>query len=183
VYSKPKWEVRPLPHLVLQDSDHESCLVIFVLCSLCSCFSPPSFCFNSSILVGFELSRLFLDGQGHVLKCFTKGNPQIPHELIHRGLFHFREKTCSCTIFLRFTEFWFILGHDPLEVAFILPGESLCKVASRSELVWLSFGLEIDFSRSLLVHTRHVRWAYRTCPVDKLSILELKFCRDLPQGV
>ena len=145
-YSKPKWEVRPLPHLVLWDSDHELCLVIFVLCSSCSYFSPPPFCFNSSILVGFKLSWLFLYGQGHVLKCFTKGNTQIPHELIDRGWFHFGEKTCSCTIFLWFMEFWFVLGHDPLEVAFLLPSESLCKVVGRSELVWLSFGLEIDFS-------------------------------------
>jgi hypothetical protein len=72
-------------------------------------------------------------------------------------------------------EFWFVLGHDPLEVAFILPGESLCKVASQCELAWLSFGLEINFSRSLLVHTKHIQWTYWTCLVVKLSSLELKF--------
>ena len=183
MYSKPKWEVRPLPHLVLWDSNHELCLLIFVLCSSCSCFSPPLFCFDSSILVGFELFHWFLDGQGRVLKCFTKGNPQIAHELIDRGWFRFGLKTCSCTAFLRFTKFCFVLGHDPLEVSFILPGESLCKVVSRSELVWLSIDHEINFSISLLMHTRHVRCAYQTCSVEKLSSFQIKFGRDLPQGV
>ena len=56
-------------------------------------------------------------------------------------------------------EFWFVLGHDPLDVAFILLGESLCKVASRFKLVWLSFGLEIDF------FLRAPR-AYQTCSVS-----------------
>ena len=102
----------------------------------------------------------------------------------HRsGLILFGEKTCSCTDFLRFTEFWFVLGHDPLEVAYLLPGESLCKVSGQSKLVCLSFGLGIDFSPSLLVHTKHVWWAYRTCPVVKIFSLELKFGGALPQGV
>jgi len=56
-------------------------------------------------------------------------------------------------------EFWFVLGHDPLEVAFLLPSESLCKVVGRSELVWLSFGLEINFY--FLKSAR----AYQTYPV------------------
>ena len=96
----------------------------------------------------------------------------------HRsGLILFGEKTCSCTDFLRFTEFWFVLGHDPLEVAYLLPGESLCKVSGQSKLVCLSFGLGIGFSQSLLVHTRHVRWVYRTYPVDTFEFGAEIWCR------
>ena len=156
VYCKPKWEVRPLPHLVLRDSDHGLCLVIFVLCSLCSCFSPLPFCFNSLILVGFELSRFVSRWARTCVEVFHQRKSLDSTWDLDRGWFCVGEKTFSCTAFLQFTEFWFVLGHDPLEVAFILPGESLCKVPSRSELVWLIFALEIDFPRSLLVHSRHV---------------------------
>ena len=128
-------------------------------------------CFGSFLLPWID--------QSHEWKLSTEGNPLIPHEIADSGNFSSWPIFWGILQFLRFTELEFVSGHDPLEVAFLLACEPLCKVSSLLEgfdKLWL----DLIFPEKLLVHTGRVQYDLGRVRYFSLWSFELKFGGDLP---
>ena len=126
-------------------------LVMFLMWFWCSSRAPFVLsCFPSRFFVlgWFWFVLVALDRSMTWVEAFHRRKSTNSSRDRRSGQFKFLTYFWGIFQFLRFTELEFVSGHDPLEVAFLLACEPLCKVSSHLELIWSSYGLIWFFPRN-----------------------------------